>query len=432
MDHHEYSRIQNTQQPESPPRRKWLKNISIGALSMGAAVGAGVTAIATKHNNQTFNDGTQTPQPFHGKNQSGIITPQPAAAIFVAFDVLATDKKGLEKLFRTLTDRISFLTEGGKITEVDSKLPPANSGILGDIIFPDNLTITVSVGSSLFDHRFGLGHLKPIHLSEMNPSRNDLLETEMCHGDISLQICSNTAETNIHALRDIIKNTPSLMAIRWKMDGFLPPHMILKLGKDTMRNLLGFKDGTANIDAKNENTMNELVWVGEHENSLNEPNWAKNGSYQVVRFIRNRVEFWDRAPLQEQEAIMGRHKMSGAPLGMNNEHDEPNFSSDPHGVKTPLDAHIRLANPRTAETQKNLILRRGYNYSRGISKSGQLDMGLLFVCYQSNLTNGFITVQKRLDGESLEEYITPFGGGFFFSLPGVKKGEHLGMSLINN
>ena len=409
-----------TPQAKSPQRRQWLKGMGVGALTLGAG------AIASRTLNES-DDGTQTRQQFYGAHQSGIITPQPAAVIVVAFDVLATDKKGLEKLFRTLTERIAFLTSGGAVAMIDPKLPPTNSGILGDVVFPDNLTITVSVGASLFDSRFGLASAKPLHLSEMNPSPNDQLDLDMCHGDISLQICANTAETNIHALRDIIKNTPDLMAIRWKMDGFLPPHMIRKLGKDTMRNLLGFKDGTANIDAKDKATMNELVWVGD----ANEPTWTRNGSYQVIRFIRNRVEFWDRTPLQEQESIMGRHKISGAPLGHAHEHAEIDYAADPDGAKIPLNAHIRLANPRTAETRKNLILRRGYNYSRGMSKSGQLDMGLLFVCYQSNLANGFIAVQKRLDGEGLEEYIKPFGGGFFFSLAGVEKGDYLGASLLN-
>ena len=35
------------------------------------------------------------------------------------------------------------------------------------------------------------------------------------------------------------------------------------------------------------------------------------GSYQAVRIIQFRVEFWDRTPLGEQQAIFGREKLSG-------------------------------------------------------------------------------------------------------------------------
>ncbi len=63
--------------------------------------------------------------------------------------------------------------------------------------------------------------------------------------------------------------------------------------------------------------------------------------------------------------------------------------------------------------------------------AGLLDKGLLFLAYQRDLAAGFMTVQGRLDGEALEEYIRPVGGGFFFSLPGVSgPNDFLGRSLL--
>ena len=296
------------------------------------------------------------------------------------------------------------------------------SGLLGPVVTPSNLTMTVAIGASMFDGRFGLARAKPIHLERMPQFPNDALEAESCHGDLLIQICSDTPDTNIHALRDIVKNFPDLLSVRWKLDGFstAPPL--------TPRNLLGFKDGTANPDPNDDTTMNALVWINADSG---EPAWTVGGAYQVVRIIRNFVERWDRTPLQEQQSIIGRHKMTGAPLGMAAELDIPGYADDPRGERIPLTAHIRLANPRTPETQRNVILRRGYNYSRGVTKAGQLDMGLLFICFQSNLRDGFVAVQNRLNGEQLEEYIKPTGGGFFFVLPGVlAKGSYLGQSLF--
>ena len=41
------------------------------------------------------------------------------------------------------------------------------------------------------------------HLQRMKRFRNDALDGALCHGDLLLQFCANTADTNIHALRDI-------------------------------------------------------------------------------------------------------------------------------------------------------------------------------------------------------------------------------------
>lgn len=415
-----------------PSRRRLLKGM--GILGGAFAVSGGCPVHAAP-DDKSFSPGALSPsarqeaQPFYGLHQAGVTTPQQAAMMIVAFDVLATDKADLQRLFRLLNDRIAFLTKGGKAPLVTNpRLPPMDSGILGDDIYPDNLTITVSVGYSLFDERYGLQAHKPVKLQAMTRFPNDALDARLCHGDLLLQICANTNDTVIHALRDIIKHSPDLLSVRWRREGFISDHAARSKGKETPINLLGFKDGTANPDTTNQPLMDSILWVTAGQG---EPAWTVGGSYQAARIIQFHVEFWDRTPLREQETIFGRVKHSGAPLGMQNEHDVPDYASDPDGNVTPLDAHIRLANPRTPETQSNLMLRRGYSYSAGVSNAGQLEMGLLFVCYQHDLEKGFLSVQKRLNGEALEEYIKPIGGGYFFVLPGVQDDKHyLGQSLL--
>ncbi|WP_130871499.1 iron uptake transporter deferrochelatase/peroxidase subunit [Pseudomonas bubulae] len=417
-------------------RRRILMGMGVaGAALAGGALSCPAMAAANPANAQVTqapsSDKTQDHHDFHGQHQNGIVTPRPAAGMLVAFDVLATDREGLERLLRTLNERIAFLMKGGPVAQVDPKLPPVDSGILGPVVSPDNLTITVSVGDSLFDERFALAKIKPKHLSRMQGFPNDALDPAQCHGDLSLQFCANTADTNIHALRDIVKNLPDLLLVRWKQEGTVPPQAPVKPGEpaQSARNFLGFRDGSANPDSNDNTAMNQIVWV---QPDSGEPQWAVNGSYQAVRIIRNFVERWDRTPLQEQESIFGRNKASGAPMDGARETDVPDYSKDPHGKITKLDAHIRLANPRTAQTRNSLILRRPFNYSNGVNKNGQLDMGLLFICYQRDLEQGFIAVQTRLNGEPLEEYLKPVGGGYFFTLPGVRdEQDFIGRSLLD-
>lgn len=414
-----------------PARRRLLKSMGAlgGALALtgGCPVAHGTPAQSAP--GTLSPDARMEKQPFHGAHQAGVLTPQQAAMMIVAFDVLAADKADLERLFRLLTDRIRFLTSGGPIPDTPNpRMPPMDSGILGEFIAPDNLTITVSLGHSLFDERFGLAAQMPKKLQRMTRFPNDALDADLCHGDLLLQICANTQDTVIHALRDIIKHSPDLLSVRWKREGFISNHAARSRGKETPINLLGFKDGTANPDSGDAALMDKIIWVTKEQG---EPAWAVGGTYQAARIIQFRVEFWDRTPLKEQQTIFGREKLSGAPLGMQHEHDVPDYARDPDGDIIALDSHIRLANPRTPETEANLMMRRGYSYSLGVSNSGQLDMGLLFVCYQHDLEKGFLTVQKRLNGEALEEYIKPIGGGYFFVLPGVPDDRHyLGQPLL--
>jgi deferrochelatase/peroxidase EfeB len=390
-------------------RRSFLKGTASGAA--GTALAGGVLIGGARAD--AAGGSTPASYPFHGTHQAGVLTPPPAGkqayVCVAAFDCTAANPAGLASLMGELTARARFLTSGGTPPDLGVGQPPSDSDVLGPVVPADGLTVTLSVGSSLFDDRYGLAALKPLKLTPMITFPNDELEPAWLYGDLLLQLCANHPDTIHHAIRDIAKHTRAGMQLRWKMEGYNSPPR----PSGTSRNLLGFKDGTANPTG---DLASSLIWVDDPA----EPAWAQGGSYQVVRLIRMLVEFWDRVSINEQQNMFGRRRDSGAPLDGNNEFDTPNYTTDPNGYIIPLDAHIRLANPRTPATANQRIIRRSYNYDLGVDENGNLQAGHVFIAYQQDVQRQFETIQKRLINEPLVDYVQPFGGGYFFVLPGVR------------
>jgi len=392
------------------PRRRFLQ---------GAAVAGGLVAAGTGSAAGADQASTDKPEPFEGEHQAGILTPSAAQSAFVSFDVTAASRSQLTDLLRTLTTQGRALTTGGAPSNPGPASPPIDNGIIGPSAPGDGLTVGVGLGASLFDHRFGLAAGKPAKLTRMRTFPNDNLDPAQCHGDLLLHLRATHRDTVLHALRQIARVTRGAMQIRWRIDGFSNQPR----PSGAARNLLGFKDGISNPSIDN---ADQLIWTG-----AGEPEWAAGGTYQVVRIIRMLIEFWDRVSIDEQEQMFGRRKDTGAPLTGNHENDSIDYSHDPKGFGIPVTAHIRLANPRTAATEKTRILRRAYNYDRGTDVNGNLDMGLVFTCFQRDIAAQFEANQLRLVDEPLVDYISPVGGGYFFMLPGVRNStDYFGRSLL--
>lgn len=412
---------------EPVSRRDVLKLTGVGGL--GLMLGASGTWLASK---TLLTDSTNTENiiPFYGEHQAGITTPAQDFVSFVALDVVAAKRSEVKDLFRKWTEAAARMTTGRTVGEETGQalLPPTDTGEAGGLT-ASRLTITFGAGATFFQKdgtdRFGLRSKLPPMLAELPIFSGDQLQAEWCGGDLCIQACADDPQVAFHAVRNLIRIGRGYVTVRWMQSGFQRTNAA-DPKKGTPRNLLGFKDGTGNPNIKDKEKMNQVVW----SQSTDRVPWMTGGSYMVVRRIQMHIEVWDRTTLQEEENTFGRHRQSGAPLGMSSEFDKLDLEKkNPDGTYViPEDSHVRLAHGNG----KIELLRRSYSYTNGlIEKTGQLDAGLLFICYQRDPRRQFVPIQARLaQSDKLNEYITHVGSAVFACFPGVRKGGYIGGTLF--
>ncbi|KAI3604428.1 fungal peroxidase [Moniliophthora roreri] len=186
-------------------------------------------------------------------------------------------------------------------------------------------------------------------------------------------------------------------------------------------------------------------------NAASRPAWTKGGSFLAFRQLKQRVPEFNKflidnalsvPGLTQQEnadllgaRMIGRWK-SGAPIDLTPLRDDPALAADPQRnnffnynhtdagfdittnlTMCPFSAHTRKTRPRadfSPENTRSQIMRAGIPYgpevteaetsARASSDASELERGLAFVSYQSNLSNGFAyltTYIRKVHSESM-------------------------------
>lgn len=405
-------------------RRAFLGTAAAG-IALGALGGSGTTAYLNRPSAGSDID-LRNSYPFYGTgHQGGVVTTPQRYCVYGTFDMTSTSRTDLQTLLARWSAAISLLQAGKPVGQV---APEGVNGLPGDTgeatgLDPASLTVTVGLGPSLFDGRFGLASRRPKHLHPLPTLPSDAIRPELDGGDLSIQACADDPQVAYHAMRNLARIARGQAQTRWTVLGF--GRASAGPGQETPRNLMGFKDGTRNVNTPE--LQRKHVWIAGDQDR----GWMRGGTYQVVRKIRMRLEIWDADRIGDQEQTFGRTKLDGAPLSGGHEFTEPNFHSrgsdgDP---KIPTDSHVALAAHENNHGVR--ILRRPYNYTDGLDSEGQLDAGLIFLCYQRDPAF-FTELQRRLGAsDRLNEYISHIGSGLFAIPPAPEQGHYLAEALFS-
>jgi deferrochelatase/peroxidase EfeB len=400
------------------------------ATALGGTVGGAgpfAAAVAAADSGTASGAGANRTYPFYGEHQAGIVTPAQDRLAFASMNVLDGASRGdLRDLLTDWTSAAERMTRGRLVGD-DSDLddPPLDTGeAIGSPA--GGLTVTIGYGPSLFDGRFGLGSKKPALLADLPPLPNENLDPDYVGGDLCIQACSDDPLVAFHAVRNLARLGLGVVDYNWMELGFGKTSSTSS-AQATPRNLLGFKDGTRNIKSQQTGLLDDYVWVGDETDQA----WMRGGSYLIARRIQIFIENWDRDDLGDQQNVIGRVKVSGAPLTGGGEFTAPNFTKK-NGLGQPVipaGAHIRLASHE--ENGGTRILRRGYSFTDGIDPvRGTLLGGLFFIAFVKR-PEQFVSLQQKLGtSDALNEYIQHIGSGIFAVPPGIRRGQHWGDALF--
>ncbi len=360
--------------------------------------------------------------------QTGILNRPPEQALLFALRFLPgldvpTCRTAMEHLREA--ERRELESDVDSIDEAtDKSVPFPETGELG---FKDGfnrsfLTITTGLSASAMDRLGVPAEQRPADLGSVPWADLGLVPIVADPGDILVQLCTDSPFVAEHAQRRIELALAGSVETIWAVRG--DQRFTSRQGRvhgGEARALIGFHDGTANLDPVHAEDDRRLVFVDPNPEALatypvtppagpqpppqpgqpgygsgglgpifppmrpapsHEPSWCREGTYCFVQAITMDLGSWDRTALSTQEQVVGRFKRSGASLDLADDDarrkEEPAFAASPALETVGVASHLRKTNPRAvAEDLMRRVFRRGYPLiiSDGV---GPTRRGLLF------------------------------------------------------
>ncbi|WP_445152212.1 Dyp-type peroxidase [Baekduia sp. Peel2402] len=400
--------------------------------------------------------------------QAGITNRPPEHGLVIALSLTAADSVGARTAVAALRDLVKAELRSDLADTTPGSNKDAPSAETGELGFDDGydryfLTITVGFSAGAYSKLGVPADQRPQDLIDIPWAQLQDSPENSANGDIVLQVCTDSAYLAEHALRRIEYELAAHFSIVWTSAGVQRHNSRSgRVNRREGRALIGFQDGTSNLDPRRSAEDARLVFVD--PDNINyppqvpliepgqsspyggpqlpafpsdlrvpptfEPAWTKNGTYMVVRASTIDTAAWDVRTLRDQEHIVGRWKVSGSALHASDDPSaavvEPDFGSDPDGVVTPLASHVRKTNPRGPGDGDRRIFRRGYPLIQ-TTVSGQR-RGLLFVCFGRTITTQFEFITRAwtvnpdfprpgAGQDALRAFERVLCGGYFFVPP---------------
>lgn len=354
--------------------------------------------------------------------QAGILNRPPEHLLLIGLSLTGSDPRSTVEKIRAVV-QAELTNELEPITD-----PTTTTGDTGELGYDErydraHLTITVGFAASAYE-RLGIAPTdRPADLIPIPWDQIGDTPENPASGDLVLQVCADSAYITEHVLRHIEHTLSGEAQVVWAHTGVQRYNS--RPGRTARREgraWIGFLDGTSNLEPRKNEGDAALTFVNPEaaagypktpqpgqgnqygqttgpqfppdlrEHPGTEPAWTRDGTYLVARVSVTNLPSWDSTATATQELAIGRAKVDGVSLDLVGQQGAtaetpPAFGQNPTDERVLVDAHIRKANPRTAEDVPRQVFRRGYPLHEG--GAGGLRRGLIFLCFGRTISTQF-------------------------------------------